>query len=147
VALSAFHSFCQAAALDRFPRLGSRDDLWQVLVMLTARKACQERLRQSASKRGGQLDEQGGRRCPTFEDRDLEEVLGSEPGPEFTVMLAEQLQHLLTLLPDEDLRQVARLRVEEYTNAEIAQRLGCTERTVERKLALIRGFWEEAESA
>jgi RNA polymerase sigma factor (sigma-70 family) len=143
VALSAFHSFCQAAVLDRFPRLGSRDDLWQVLVMLTARKACQERLRQSARKRGGQREE-GGRLCPTFEDRDLEEVLGSEPGPEFTVMLAEQFQRLLTVLPDEDLRQVARLRLEEYTNAEIAGRLGCSERTVERKLALIRGFWEEA---
>jgi RNA polymerase sigma factor (sigma-70 family) len=144
VALSAFHSFCQAAALDRFPRLGSRDDLWQVLVMLTARKACQERLRQSAQKRGGQRDDEGGRLCPTFEDRDLEEVLGSEPSPELAVMLAEEFQRLLTLLPDEDLRQVARLRLEEYTNPEIAGRLGCSERTVERKLALVRGFWEEA---
>jgi RNA polymerase sigma factor (sigma-70 family) len=145
VALSAFHSFCQAAALDRFPRLGSRDDLWQLLVMLTARKACQERLRQSALKRGGQLDNQGGRLCPTFEDCDLEEVLGSEPSPELTVMLAEQFERLLALLPDEDLRQVGRLRLEEYTNAEIAQRLACSERTVERKLALIRGFWEESD--
>ena len=144
VALSAFHSFCQAAAQNRFPRLGSRDDLWQVLVMLTARKACQERLRQSALKRGGQKDAaDGGRLCPTFEDRDLEEVLGSEPSPELTVMLAEQFEHLLTLLPKETLRQMARLRLEEYTNAEIAARLGCSERTVQRKLALIRGYWEE----
>jgi DNA-directed RNA polymerase specialized sigma24 family protein len=59
-------------------------------------------------------------------------------------MLAEQFERLLALLPDEDLRHLARLRLEEYTNAEIAARLGCSERTVERKLALIRGFWEEA---
>jgi RNA polymerase sigma factor (sigma-70 family) len=144
VALSAFHSFCQAAALDRFPRLGSRDDLWQVLVVLTARKACQERLRQSARKRGGQRDDEGGRLCPIFEDRDLEEVIGSEPSPELAAMLAEEFQRLLTVLPDDDLRQVARLRLEEYTNAEIAGRLDCSERTVERKLAVIRGFWEEA---
>jgi DNA-directed RNA polymerase specialized sigma24 family protein len=51
------------------------------------------------------------------------------------------------VIPDlrlfDDLRQVARLRLEEYTNGEIAGRLGCSERTVERKLVLIRGFWEE----
>src|SRR5262249_10982176 len=50
VALSAFHSFCRAA--QRFPRLNDRDDLWQVLVMLTARKAFQERRGQQALKRG-----------------------------------------------------------------------------------------------
>jgi RNA polymerase sigma factor (sigma-70 family) len=146
VALSAFHSFCQAAAHNRFPRLGSRDDLWQVLVMLTARKACQERRRQNARKRGGQQDPagEGGRYGPTVEDGDLEEVLGSEPSPELTVMMAEQFEQLLALLPREDLRQLARLRLEEYTNAEIAARLGCSERTVERKLAVIRGLWEEA---
>src|SRR5262249_39146854 len=39
VALSAFDSFCRGAARGRFPRLNDRDDLWQVLVLLTARKA------------------------------------------------------------------------------------------------------------
>ena len=52
VALSAFHSFCVAA--ERFPRLNNRQDLWQVLVMLTARKAFQQRRRQGAQKRGGE---------------------------------------------------------------------------------------------
>jgi RNA polymerase sigma factor (sigma-70 family) len=146
VALSAFHSFCQAAALNRFPHLGSRDDLWQVLLMLTARKARQERLRQNALKRGGQQDTTSLDRqlCPTLEDRDLEEVLGNEPSPELAVMIAEQFERMLALLPDEELRLLARLRLEEYTNAEIADRLGCSERTVERKLALIRRFWEES---
>src|SRR5215470_13386684 len=37
VALSAFHSFCRGAGQGRFPRLGDRDDLWQLLVLLTAR--------------------------------------------------------------------------------------------------------------
>ena len=39
VALSAFDSFCRAAAQGRFPRLDDRDDLWQLLVMITTRKA------------------------------------------------------------------------------------------------------------
>src|SRR5215212_4533354 len=45
VALSAFDSFCRAAEQGRFPRLEDRGDLWQVLAMLTKRKAAD--LRQS----------------------------------------------------------------------------------------------------
>ena len=39
VALSAFDSFCRGAGEGRFPRLDDRDDLWQVLFLLTTRKA------------------------------------------------------------------------------------------------------------
>jgi RNA polymerase sigma factor (sigma-70 family) len=141
VALSAFHSFCQAA--NRFPRLNDRHDLWQILVMLTARKAYQERRRQQARKRGG-LE---GPRCPGTalgEDQELDEIIGTEASPEFAVQVAEEFQALLETLPDEDLRLVARLRLESHTNAEIARQLRCSERSVERKLALIRGFWEES---
>ena len=39
VVLSAFDSFCRGAAQGRFPRLDDRNNLWSVLVTLTARKA------------------------------------------------------------------------------------------------------------
>jgi hypothetical protein len=39
VALSAFKSFCAGVKQGRFPRLDDRDDLWRLLVTLTARKA------------------------------------------------------------------------------------------------------------
>ncbi|MFO0878948.1 MAG: ECF-type sigma factor [Gemmataceae bacterium] len=141
VALSAFHSFCVAAR--QFPRLNNRDDLWQVLVMLTARKAYQERRRQQTLKRGGALTEDGQRRSPLASSDDLHEIIGSEPTPEFAMLLADQFEAMLRVLPDDQLRQIARLRLEESSNAEIAQALGCSERTIERKLQLIRGFWEE----
>jgi DNA-directed RNA polymerase specialized sigma24 family protein len=114
--------------------------------MLTARKAYQERRRQQARKRGG-LAGPDGPRCPgtaLVPDRELDEIIGTEASPEFAVQVAEEFQALLEALPDEDLRLVARLRVEGHTNAEIARRLRCSERSVERKLALIRGFWEES---
>ena len=53
VALSAFFQFCRAAADNRFAQLASRDDLWHLLVVLTARKAVDWRKYQDAQKRGG----------------------------------------------------------------------------------------------
>src|SRR6516162_5109920 len=52
-ALSAFDSFCRGAAAGRFPRLADRDDLWRLLVTLTARKAAEQVRRERRLKRGG----------------------------------------------------------------------------------------------
>lgn len=147
VALSAFYSFCRAAS--RFPRLNSRDDLWQVLLMLTARKAYRERRRQLTQKRGGQATVDGRRTVTvaSLETTCLDEIIGTEPDPEFALLIADQLQFLMKALPDDTLRAVARWRLEELTNTEIALRLQCSERTVERKLVLIRGYWEKTVEA
>jgi hypothetical protein len=42
VALSAFHSLCAAAARGGFSELNDRDDLWRLLVTITARKAVRQ---------------------------------------------------------------------------------------------------------
>ncbi len=143
VALSAFHSFCRAA--ERYPRLDNRLDLWRLLVTMTAHKAFQERRRQFTLKRGGPGDT-GLPTSPTSaaDLLELDEIIGTEPSPDFAVLVAEHYQTLLDRLPDDGLRLIARLRIEEATNAEIAAKLGCSERTVERRLALIRGYWEES---
>src|SRR5436190_22795008 len=72
VALSAFDSFCRAAEQGRFPRLEDRDDLWQVLAMLTKRKAADLRQSERRQKRGGGLVRGGS---------GLDDVAGDEPTP------------------------------------------------------------------
>src|SRR3954452_12177024 len=52
-ALSAFNSFCDGAARGRFPLLADRGDLWRLLVVITARKACAQVDRRCRQKRGG----------------------------------------------------------------------------------------------
>ena len=47
----------------------------------------------------------------------------------------------MEMLVDETLKLVARWKLEGYTNAEIAGRIGCIEQTVERKLRTIRRIW------
>jgi hypothetical protein len=46
VALSAFDNFCRAAEHGRFPDLADRDDLWQLLLVLTDRKRWLQLIRQ-----------------------------------------------------------------------------------------------------
>ena len=55
--------------------------------------------------------------------------------------MADQLRHLLALLPGGDLRVVARDLLAGYAAVEIARRLGCGLRTVERRWQRLRQFW------
>ena len=71
---------------------------------------------------------------------DLGQMVGHEPTPEFVAQAAEQCQRLLGMLP-EDLRGLAQLKLQGYSNGELADHLGVVERTVERKLNLIRKHW------
>ena len=52
VALSVFDSFFQGVAAGQYPGLGNRDDLWRLLVTITARKACNQRRDEGRQKRG-----------------------------------------------------------------------------------------------
>jgi DNA-directed RNA polymerase specialized sigma24 family protein len=148
VALSALASFCRGAEQGRFPRLEDRDDLWALLVVITARKAIDLRQRETREKRGGGrvggesvLDELLG-------DEDgaggIGRVVGAEPTPEFAAQVAEGFRRLLALLPGDELRTVALRKMESYTNADIAVELGCADATVERRLKLIRSVWKKS---
>ncbi len=52
-------------------------------------------------------------------------------------------ERLLGLLGDSRLRSIAVWKWEDYTNEEIAAMLGCTTRTIERKVKVIQAFWAE----
>jgi DNA-directed RNA polymerase specialized sigma24 family protein len=139
VALSAFDSFCRNAKRGRFPQLLDRDDLWRVLVTITARKVCHLRRDAARLKRGG-----GTAADPRpDEEPNLDEVVGNEPTPEFAAQMAEECQRLLKQLGNSELEAVALWKMEGYTNGEIATRLSCAPKSVQRKLHLIRSIWEK----
>jgi DNA-directed RNA polymerase specialized sigma24 family protein len=144
VALSAFDSFFRGAEQGRFPRLNDREDLWQVLMMITARKAVDLIQHEHRKKRGGGAVHNEGARGGTDDSAavpGLDEVLGREPTPAFAAQVAEELQHLLGLLADDQMRSIALLKMEGYSHEEIGTRVGCAVRTVRRRLRLIRSTW------
>ena len=142
VALSAFDSFCRGAEGGRFPLLSDRDDLWHLLVLLTARKSLRLLRHEQRQKRGGgRVLSEADLAGDEDETPGLAQVLGAEPAPEFAAEVAEQCRRLLDGLGGADLRSIALWKMEGYTTDEIAARLGCVPRTVERRLKVIRSLW------
>ena len=74
---------------------------------------------------------------------EIGEIVGREPTPEFAVEVADQCDRLVSKLSDTLLREIAILKMEGYTNDEIAGQLQTTTRTVERKLQRIREVWSQ----
>jgi RNA polymerase sigma factor (sigma-70 family) len=123
VALSAIKSFWQRVAERKFPRLDDRHDLWRILVTIAARKAAGAYRRKSPSRHDDEL---------------LDQIIGTEPSPELAAEVADQLRHRLVTLPNEAFRTITLMKLEGYTNAEIAEELGCSKKKVEYKLRNIR---------
>jgi DNA-directed RNA polymerase specialized sigma24 family protein len=146
-ALSAFRNLCEGAADGRFDQLQDRDDLWRLLAIITARKAADLRKQQGRFKRGGgkvlRATELGTGGHPESLAQGFERLASGDPTPEFAAMMAEEFHRRLGALDDE-LRQVALLRLEGHSNDEIADHLGCARRTVARRLEQIREAWAGA---
>ncbi|MBL7044463.1 MAG: RNA polymerase subunit sigma-70 [Pirellulaceae bacterium] len=147
VVLSVFESFCRGARQGHFPKLGDRDNLWHLLVLMTARKAMNLVRDELTRKRGsGRVQGESALDEPLSGPRGIEQMVGDEPTPEFAAMVAEECQRRLSRLDDDTLRHVARRKLEGYSNEEIADQLDCSVRTVGRKLWRIRIIWSEEDS-
>lgn len=145
---NALWSVCQGLPRNQsYSTVDSRETLWPILVAITKYKVTDHFRREGAQKRGAgkvfnelpasagdEGDSSGG----------LANLLADEaPTADDLVAMGEQFSHLLGLLHHEDLRQIAQLHIEGWKNAEVADKLGISLRSVERKLALIRDTWYE----
>lgn len=130
VALRSFYSLCQRVRTPGRPlELTNRDDLWRLLATRTISRA---------------IDLIRGHKPAEFEsEHQIEHLLAREPTPEEAAEMADECRRLLDLLDEPDLRQIALLKVEGWTHEEIAEKLDCVPRTVERKVQRIRMLWQD----
>jgi RNA polymerase sigma factor (sigma-70 family) len=141
---SMYKSFCLRQQRGEFD-LAGRDALWKLLVTITLRKA------RTAAKRQGRdmRDIAREQTLPIDEAQSahwvLEQMDAAGPSPAEAAVLNEALERRLAALDDPELRKIALWRLEGYTNREIADRLDCTERSVERRLERIRSKWVKHE--
>jgi RNA polymerase sigma factor (sigma-70 family) len=131
VAQQALWSFYRGLRAGRAPRLANRHDLLALLTHIIACKAVNQIEHEHAHKRGGRavLD-------------DLSDVPDAERTPLEQAILHDCYDRFVGGLP-ENLRPFAELYLAHCTHKEIAERLGCVERTVERKIGRILARWQE----
>jgi RNA polymerase sigma factor (sigma-70 family) len=129
LALRSFHSVYQRLRDPTRPLdVADRDDLWRLLATRTISRAIDLIRRHRPAEVPG--------------DVDVTQLLNREPTPDEAAEVADECRRLLDLLDEPELRQIALWKVEGYTNEEIAARLDCVPRTVERKVKRIRLLWK-----
>ena len=148
-AQSAFQSVCAGIAAGRFPDLGGRGNLWHLLVVITATEGGASTAARSPAAPGRAPEsgrfhllasQRGFARMPR-----MNVLVSREPTPEFAAEFVETCESLFQSLDDPALQQVVALRMEGYEDAEIADRLKCSRRTVQRRLEVIRRHWDRLE--
>jgi DNA-directed RNA polymerase specialized sigma24 family protein len=140
---SAFACFFERVRREPFDGVLDRRDLWNLLAAFTVRKSLKQARRERAARRGGgRVLGEGDLTGPGGQPLPLDGLAGRLPCADLDLACEELLQML-----DDEERTIALLRLLGYRNREIAERLGCTERKVERKLNLIRLTWQEPASA
>ena len=128
LALRSFHSVYRRLCDPARPLdLAGRDDLWRLLA------------RRTISRTIDLIRRHRPREVPG--DEDITQLLTRELTPEEAAELADDCRRLLDSLREPELRQIALWKVEGYTHEEIAARLDCVPRTIERKVSRIRLIW------
>ena len=145
VALSTLNSFFDDIQQGRYPDLGERTGLWTLLASITARKAINQRHFETCAKRGGgkvRGDSVAGEYPFKGEaGRTFDRFPGDDLPPDDLVAISEECRRLMDALPSDQLRRIAQMKLEGCTNAEIAAEMRVVERTIERKLEVIRNRW------
>lgn len=163
IVVIAFKSFLAGIRSGRFPQLDHREQLWRLMMVITTRKAAAALAKDRRQKRGsghvrGDSAMMRAVDMPQIhagfndsnilksrEDSDLlqgfDRLQSVSTTPDIAALMADEAQELLRLLPDEVSRQVACLKLDGHTHEEIADKLQCNVRTVERRLKQIRDLW------
>lgn len=138
----AFFQFFLRVERGEYRRGMRRDDLWRMLSVMTVQAARKLAIREGAQKRGaGKVFNEADIVGSQAAVGSLDEIFGTVSTAECDMICEELLQKL-----DDDLREIAILRLAGYTNPQIKSMLNCSLRSIERRLQLIRAHWSEAEA-
>jgi RNA polymerase sigma factor (sigma-70 family) len=134
---SVFRTFFGRLKEGQF-KIDDQDDLCRLLVRITVHKTLRQIAYHKANKR-----DPGAEVAQSKDQQDqLIDVLDREPTPEATAMFLDQLEHFFNRLRPQE-RQILEMRLQGYSNEEIAQQLGIYDRKIRRALEHIRVLAEQ----
>lgn len=138
---SVFQSICSGFAQGRFPDLKDREGLWRLMLVITSQKIANRYRFDAQQRRDIRRTATDSIFSSTSEDSRVElgtMVASREPTPEFAAEFVDTCDAFFRGLNDPLLEQVAALRMEGFTDNEIAARMDCSRRTIQRRLEMIR---------
>jgi RNA polymerase sigma-70 factor (ECF subfamily) len=112
-----------------------QDDLCKLLVRITLHKTLRQVAFHKAAKRDPSMETEQGE----HHREQLLALLDNEPTPEAAVTFVDQLEHFLGQLRPQE-REILELRLQGYSNEEIAQRLGLYDRKIRRAIEHVRAI-------
>ena len=129
-AISTFRVLCENLKAGKYPDIADGDEFWRLMLTVAVRKISRRIEYESAAKRNGGSVQ-------------LERIDESLAITKDSSQVAVEYEELLSKLNDPNLERVAILKLDGYTNEEIATTINRTRRTVQRMLDLIRDLWRE----
>jgi RNA polymerase sigma-70 factor (ECF subfamily) len=134
VVQSVFRTFFKRAKAGQF-HIEDPDDLCKLLTRITVHKTLRLIAFHKAAKRD--LDQEN-RQDPDFQEWP-KILLNPEPTPEQANLFLDQLEHFLGRLREEESR-IIEMRLEGYSDMEIAAQLGISDRKIRRLMERVRGL-------
>jgi len=147
VAARVLNSLFQRIADGRQTPPKNREELWKLLVGMTRNKSAEAARHKLAQKRGqGRVRGESAFKVRGDDSSDhggIHNVADPASDPKTAFEEAQQLTGILASLNDSQLRQIALLKMAGHTDQEIAELIGCSLRTVERRTAEIRDLLKD----
>lgn len=135
VAQEAFWSFYRSLRAGKLPRLANRHDLLALLTHIVTCKAVNLLQHELGVQKRGQGQVRDGTALESLAQE-------GQRSPLEAALLNDCYRHYLDGLPD-NLREFGAMYLAGFTQQEIADRLGCVDRTVQRKLKLVLNRWQQ----
>ena len=136
---SAYRSFFGGAAAGNFD-IRQSGDLWRLLAAITLNKLRMQARRHTAEKRN--LSCEDSISMPDDMQGLAPQALAHDPQPEEVVAVAELLENVMTGLSAQH-RRMLELRLQNHNIQEIADDVGCSERTVRRLLDRVKTEFQQ----
>ena len=135
------HSLFKGLRGQRFNNVSNGDELWALLVTITARKISAHRRKSLAAKRGGGQVRGESVFINGTDAYGISQILDADSMPQTAEQILQTYQEMLPKITDEASVRTLLLRMEGYSNVEIADRLKCSVSRVEQRMAKIRRTW------
>ncbi|MCU0719942.1 MAG: ECF-type sigma factor [Pirellula sp.] len=148
VANDVLVALTQSIAGGKYPDLCDRNSLWFLILKITQRRVTALTRRGKVQKRipaesieGNQSEDFVDIESLVDYEVELDQVIASKSMEAAWIEISDCWEELLRCLPDEVCRQIAQLKLQSYSNREIAIKMNFTPSKVDRKVRLIQDEW------